>query len=872
MLCYNLIKMIYLLKLILMKNKYFFVLFLISNFWNSQCIQYPQMLNDYMSSLMLFDEQHLVGIGGTTILNTENKGKNWNLYPFPVDHRYYSLNASKKINDSTGIAVGYHGKILKTTDKGKTWENQSLGYDGNEYLSAVEFINDDIGYIFGDYKYNEPNYFRSILYKTIDGGRHWKKVETNINASFYPNVASSQMKFINENLGFLFTGFYLYRTLNGGVTWTEIQGYSDLNNIGGVASIDLLNDNKLVINLNGKIYTSTDWGTTLQKVPELQYPNPIFLGKVVVHDQILYGITSENLLTYNFDTQLITQKPIPNINHNLYGYLTLVAIDFFDQDNIAFSFISFTGNTGKKIIKTKDGGDTWENVLDFTADSGQNYEIFNNNQNFVLSKFDYSENFSKTRSAGIYLSTDNAVTWKEIERISNGDQNPFLMDFAVKSFDANYLSYLYKSAYSNGQATYYLKESTDLGKTWTSKIVNIPPNLFFVNKFLTQVTPSVFFYTNINTGMVSLDKGDTFKICNAPVIPNFQFSMMKFVSPTEIYAWGRYRNHPTEFDYELFKTSNLGDSWESVARIPFTNTDTFGSTANYTYFGSGYAIVSTGSSKYFTIDLATKEVSPFDGYIPNNPVYTQNLKIINDNYWYHPGNEPNYQDGSYFYSTDKGKSWKEQRCFICVGNLNLNPITKELVITSPYLKMEKITNQSKISAPKIFGNTQVEINKTEEYFIPQDRLSETEWMLDAGGIITFDPLTKFYKIKIKWTEEGVHQISAKKSNACNTSPLSFLSVTVHKILSTDNVNIYQNNLIIYPNPFSDHLRIVGLEAGKTFNINMYDSSGKIVLSKENLKISSREYLIENLDNLIKGLYYLEIKQSDKTIMKKAIKK
>lgn len=332
-----------------MKKNYLLFLLLFSQILFSQCQQFPQMLTDPMYNLTFFDKNHIVGMGGTTVLNTENEGGKWNLLPYPIENRYYQLYDSEKINDSTAILVGFHGKILKTTNKGVTWDSQSLAFNGDEYLQSVDFVNDSVGYIFGDYKYFEPNYFSRIFYKTTNGGKKWKKVESNINSVFSDDVSAAQIKFLNEDIGFLYNRYYLYRTLDGGKNWKEVKGYSDFNNIGVINSLEALDDNTLVISLGGNIYTSKDLGQTFQNIPELQYPNNIYLSyKIVVKDRILYGLSNQNLLRYNFDTKTITQKPIVDIDSKDYGYQTMFAIDVLDDDNIILSFIASTGNSGKK--------------------------------------------------------------------------------------------------------------------------------------------------------------------------------------------------------------------------------------------------------------------------------------------------------------------------------------------------------------------------------------------------------------------------------------------------------------------------------------------------------------------------------------------
>ena len=858
-----------------MKKNYFILLLSLSQILFSQCQKFPQILTDPIFNLVFFDKNHLAGIGGTSVINTENEGQKWNLLPYPIDHRYYQLYDSKKINDSTAILVGYHGKILKTTDKGITWNNQSLAFNGDEYLESVDFVNDSVGYIFGDYKYYEPNYFNRLFYKTKNGGEKWEKVDSNINNVFSQNVSSAQIKFLNEDVGFLYYRYELYRTLDGGKNWVQIKDFY-FSNIGIISSFQILDENTLVMcfdgSLNGKIYTSKDLGETWQNIPELQYPNNIYLSsKIVVKNRILYGISNESLLKYNFDTKEIIQKPIANINHNLYGYSGLFAIHVLDDSNIALSFIASTGNSGRKIVKTNNGGESWETIMDTYASYGDNYKMINQNQKFLLSKWDYSTSTSYAQSYGIYLSEDNALSWKEIDKINVNEQVwPKIMGISTTLIDGNYLSYIYQTSAVDGTTKYYLKESNDLGETWTLKQMNFQDNYLIASRNITQIDQNILFFSNnYSYGFVSLDKGNTWKKVIMPTISNFSFYGMKFIKNDEIYAWGRYQNLSTNYDYSLYKTKDQGDSWEEVVRIPDNNGNDMGYITEFTVFGSDYAFVSTGGKTFFKINLNTKEYSLFDGTIPGNPVYTNSLKILNDNFWYHPGREADYKDGTYFYSNDKGKTWKEQICFICTGNVYLND-KEELLIANNNLNIEKIQGYQFDSAPKIFGNTEVDLDSTEEYFIAQDLLSETEWTLESGGIMTFDPLTKFYKIKVNWKNEGSHIIKVRKANSCEYSPYYSLSVIVKPKLSTSDVKV-KNTLIISPNPFKNKIQISGLVKNESLKINLYDTSGKNVLTKSEKNIKENNYIVFNLDNLVKGIYFIEIIQAGKSTMKKILR-
>lgn len=91
------------------------------------------------------------------------------------------------INESDGFAVSSNG-ILKTTDKGESWEKIDVSTDENTVFNHLFFINSDIGFITTE---NEP--FHIAI--TLDGGSNWEIT----NRSYGVN----NLYFVSEDLGFL---------------------------------------------------------------------------------------------------------------------------------------------------------------------------------------------------------------------------------------------------------------------------------------------------------------------------------------------------------------------------------------------------------------------------------------------------------------------------------------------------------------------------------------------------------------------------------------------------------------------------------------------------------------------------------------------
>ena len=79
----------------------------------------------------------------------------------------------------------------------------------NSSLYEVEFPHPNSAYITGDF---------GLLYKSTDGGATWNQIY-----DFGPFSSLNDLNFINEDVGFVSAGGGVFRTLNGGTSWTNIS-------------------------------------------------------------------------------------------------------------------------------------------------------------------------------------------------------------------------------------------------------------------------------------------------------------------------------------------------------------------------------------------------------------------------------------------------------------------------------------------------------------------------------------------------------------------------------------------------------------------------------------------------------------------------
>jgi photosystem II stability/assembly factor-like uncharacterized protein len=228
-------------------------------------------------SVFFKDDSSGTVVGGGIILNTTNGGLTWEIQ-FTPSSKFSSsgsLFASSPqtdyllnvvfVNSLNGYAVGGSGKLLRTTDGGKTWTSQTTGTTND--LWAIAFADAQNGFAVGT--------FGTIL-RTTDGGTSWNIINSGTDNHLYA------VRFSDASTGIVVgaKGTVL-RTTNGGLTWTqEIVGTA--NWLRGVA-LHSKNTN-IIVGSNGLILKPFDKMTSVDKhtlagIPEVfqlyqNYPNP----------------------------------------------------------------------------------------------------------------------------------------------------------------------------------------------------------------------------------------------------------------------------------------------------------------------------------------------------------------------------------------------------------------------------------------------------------------------------------------------------------------------------------------------------------------------------------------------------------------------
>lgn len=136
---------------------------------------------------------------------------------------------------TTGYAVGSRNGVYKTTDGGLTWTSinpfpaLNEAVNGSAYTSytGVWALDNNTVFVLGNI-FTTAGFKR--LYKTTDGGATWTDISNNIN-TLLPVGNMLYVMFHDVNNGYVCGSNVLFTTNNGGATWSmEVAPHGNLNN------------------------------------------------------------------------------------------------------------------------------------------------------------------------------------------------------------------------------------------------------------------------------------------------------------------------------------------------------------------------------------------------------------------------------------------------------------------------------------------------------------------------------------------------------------------------------------------------------------------------------------------------------------------
>lgn len=343
--------------------------------------------------------EYYVGSGHGSLWKTTNRGITFapifdSVEPYAIGYIAIDPTNSNVVWVGTGENnnqnnVIYGDGIYKSEDGGKTWKNMGLKESEHVTGIVIDLNNSNIVYASAYGSLRRGNEERGI-YKTVDGGKTWKKV-LNINqyTGFYqihmdPRYSNILYAVAHQRMRKLYSGVYggdesgIYRSTDSGNTWDKLTNGFPTSNVGRIGmDISPANPDVLyaIVEATGEdqgFYRSTDRGASWTKM-------------------------NAYASAYKFYFQKIFADPI--------GVDRVYSLDVFMQI-------------------TDDGGRTWKNA-------GSEYKHVDDH--FLWIDPDDNNHLINGCDGGVYESYDQAKNWNfkanlpisEIYKVSTDNEKPF---------------------------------------------------------------------------------------------------------------------------------------------------------------------------------------------------------------------------------------------------------------------------------------------------------------------------------------------------------------------------------------------------------------------------------------------------------------
>ncbi len=417
------------------------------------------------------------------IFKTTDGGLTWEIKDSLIattNMRWYDVNF---LNANKGVVVGNRKEIQKyTTNGGETWiASEPINDNFFRDLRAVRWLSESIVLAMG-----EGNEFFGVptpVYKSFDGGKTWEK-KTQFPTNSYDRIKDAYFKNPDEGIAMGSNGFsyaFIYKTSDGGETWTA----SSADYAFGIKAVAGKGDTVYALGTSGHFIKSTDFGETWNIIP-LKPPASIY-GLQLIEGRG-YAVTRNSDVLVNTDGSGAKWEYTASS-----GLWNAESMWFLSKD------IGFIQKENRHIVKTTDGGLTWDTALEPVVFSSRNkvggITFADQNTGYAwMSILEYEEYY-------VYKTTDGGDSWERIWLTAG----PSSLSGDIGFFDAN-------NGFLAGPNV-WLQLTTDGGASWNEAVINDFPEKFAGNDFedISVIDENTAFAIGEKFMLKTTDKGNSWK-------------------------------------------------------------------------------------------------------------------------------------------------------------------------------------------------------------------------------------------------------------------------------------------------------------------------------------------------------------------------
>jgi len=236
------------------------------------------------------------------------------------------------------------------------WTSHQIPGSSIDFAQEIYFVTPSIGFITGQESV-PSSHLNGYIYKTTNGGTSWTLVKSLIGTSSslpYKSFSLDAMHFVNANVGFCvgenFAYNFICKTIDGGNTWDTLS-YSNSSMTGGFTDVHFTDINTGFCSASdGRIYKSTDGGSTWTQVHTIS-------GNPAINDITFINSTTGFAVTAQISNQsYILKTTNGGVNWNVVhtsGNQNISSI------SMGSSTTGYAVSTSAIQYKTTDGGNTW---------------------------------------------------------------------------------------------------------------------------------------------------------------------------------------------------------------------------------------------------------------------------------------------------------------------------------------------------------------------------------------------------------------------------------------------------------------------------------------------------------------------------------
>lgn len=300
----------------------------------------------------------------TEIMRTTDRGLSWELYTLSNASNYGNYDIEfiygNPGDPPSGFVSAGLSIVWKTTDYGENWDDLGFGGCGANSLRSISFINKDEGWFVGE-RSTTPDV---TIVHTTDGGQTY---ETQINPTD-PDIRLNSVSFADNQNGIAAgVGSTILFTSDGGNNWIErpVSNYR-------WQSVHLNQSGKAwAVGRNGIIAYSTDWGYTwstqesgvaceLWEVMFINDNEGWIVGGGTGYPGVILHTTNGGVVSDVNENNIVTRFELIQNFPNPFNPNTKIKYSISQLSNVVIKIFDILGNEIETLISEEKSAGTYE--------------------------------------------------------------------------------------------------------------------------------------------------------------------------------------------------------------------------------------------------------------------------------------------------------------------------------------------------------------------------------------------------------------------------------------------------------------------------------------------------------------------------------